>query len=106
VWACGTIALQTTRATLASETLRPGRAGYALYRTENELMQRRSAEERAVSTARLVGQELREAVRLVRKYLDERLAALTLNAWRIYGLAGAIREAARALAVETIRPWD
>ncbi len=97
---------QTVRASLASETLRQDLRGYALYRTENELMQRRSPNQRAVPLLAWSEEELREAVRLVRKYLGERLAALTLSAWRIYGLAGAIREAARALATETSRPWD
>lgn len=97
---------QTSRATLASETLRQDVRGYALYRTANELMQRRSPSQRAVPLLAWSDEELREAVRLVRKYLDERLAALTLNAWRIYGLAGAIRDAARAIATDASRPWD
>lgn len=97
---------QTVRASLVSETLRQDLRGYALYRTENELMQRRSPNQRAVPLLAWSEEELREAVRLVRKYLGERLAALTLSAWRIYGLAGAIREAARALATETSRSWD
>lgn len=97
---------QTTRATLASETLRQDVRGYALYRTANELMRRRSPSQRAAPLLAWSEEELGEAVRLVRKYLGERLAALTLNSWRIYGLAGAIREAARALASDASRPGD
>jgi broad specificity phosphatase PhoE len=88
----------TGRATLASETLLQDVLGYALYRAENELMQGRTAEERESPLLAWNDTELRLGVRLVRKYCDERLAALTWNAWRIYGLAGAIRSAARRLA--------
>lgn len=97
---------QTVRANLSSDTLRQDLRGYALYRTANELMQRRPPGQRAVPLLAWSEEELRESVRLVRKYLGERVAALTLNAWRIYGLAGAIRDAARVLATDTSRPWD
>lgn len=97
---------RTTRATLASETLRQDVLGYALYRTANELMQRRPSDRRAVPLLAWSDAELLEAVRLVRKYLDERLAALTLNARRVYGLAGSIRDAARRLAADPTRTWD
>lgn len=88
----------TSRATLASETLLQDVLGYALYRAENELMRKRAADAQRSPLLAWSEVELREAVRLVRKYLDERLAALTLNAWRISGLAGSIRTAARRLA--------
>lgn len=88
----------TGRATLASEILLQDVLGYALYRAENELMQGRTAEQRKSPLLAWTDSELRLGVRLVQKYRDERLAALTWNAWRIYGLAGAIRSAARRLA--------
>lgn len=88
----------TGRATLASETLLQDVLGYALYRAENELMQGRNAEQRKSPLLAWTDSELRLGVRLVRKYRDERLAALTWNAWRIFGLAGAIRSAARRIA--------
>lgn len=88
----------TGRATLASETLLQDVLGYALYRAENELMQGRTAEQRKSPLLAWTDSELRLGVRLVRKYRDERLAALTWNAWRIFGLAGAIRSAARRIA--------
>jgi broad specificity phosphatase PhoE/glycosyltransferase involved in cell wall biosynthesis len=88
----------TRRATLASESLLQDVLGYALYRAENELMQGRTAEQRKSPLLAWSDSELRLGVRLVRKYRDERLAALTWNAWRIFGLAGAIRSAARRIA--------
>jgi broad specificity phosphatase PhoE len=88
----------TGRATLASETLLQDVLGYAFYRAENELMQGRTAEQRKSPLLAWTDSELRLGVRLVRKYRDERLAALTWNAWRIFGLAGAIRSAARHIA--------
>jgi broad specificity phosphatase PhoE/glycosyltransferase involved in cell wall biosynthesis len=88
----------TGRATLASETLLQDVLGYALYRAENDLMQGRTAEQRKSPLLAWTDSELRLGVRLVRKYRDERLAALTWNAWRIFGLAGAIRSAARCIA--------
>jgi broad specificity phosphatase PhoE/glycosyltransferase involved in cell wall biosynthesis len=88
----------TERAALASEPLLQDVLGYALYRAENDLMQKRSVNARQSPLLAWTDAELREGVRLVRKYLDERLAALTLNAWRIFGLAGAIRAAVRRLA--------
>ncbi len=97
---------QTTRASLASDTLQQDVLGYALYRTAHELMQRRAPDLRVVPLLAWTDGELRRAVRLVRKYLDERLAAFTLNAWRIYGLAGSIRQAACVLAADTSRSWD
>ena len=87
----------TVRAALASEPLRQDVLGYALYRAENEMMQRRTLDARRSPLLAWTDAELREGVRLVRKYLVERLAALTWNAWRIYGLAGAIRTAARRI---------
>ncbi len=95
----------TKRMRMASDTLRQDLRGYALYRTANELMQRRSRGRREAPLLAWSEAELGEAVRLVRKYLGERLAALTLNAWRIYGLAGAIRETSRALASDAALSW-
>jgi broad specificity phosphatase PhoE/glycosyltransferase involved in cell wall biosynthesis len=92
----------TTRATLASEPLLQDVLGYALYRAENDLMQKRTVEARRSPLLAWTDTELREGGRLVRKYLDERLAALTWNAWRIYGLAGVIRTAARRIAASNL----
>ncbi|MBL8862835.1 MAG: glycosyltransferase [Planctomycetes bacterium] len=84
-----------TRAALASDPLLQDVLGYALYRAENELMQARTADARRFPLLAWTDAELRNGVRLVRKYLDERIAALTWNAWRIFGLAGSIRAATR-----------
>jgi broad specificity phosphatase PhoE/glycosyltransferase involved in cell wall biosynthesis len=89
----------TARTALASETLLQDVLGYALYRAENDLMRKRTADAQRSPLLAWSETELREAVRLVRKYLEERLAALTLNAWRIAGLAGSIRTAAQHLAM-------
>jgi broad specificity phosphatase PhoE len=83
---------------LASGPLLQDVVGYALYRAENELMQKRSVDARRSPLLAWSNEELCEGVRLVRKYLEERLAALTLNAWRVHGLAGAIRLAAKRIA--------
>jgi broad specificity phosphatase PhoE/SAM-dependent methyltransferase/glycosyltransferase involved in cell wall biosynthesis len=87
----------TSRAVMASEPLRQDVLGYALYRAVDEVMQRRREEARRAPLLAWTEKELGEGVRLVRKYLDERLAALTWNAWRIFGLAGAIRTATRRI---------
>jgi broad specificity phosphatase PhoE/SAM-dependent methyltransferase len=42
-------------------------------------------------------EELKRGARLVRKYTDERLAAFTLSAWRVLGLADSIRGRVRRL---------
>jgi hypothetical protein len=85
----------TTRTKLKSETLIQDVLGYALYRTEHDLMHDRTANARRFELLAWTDAELKKGVRLVRKYLDERLAALTLNAWRIFGLAGTIQAATR-----------
>ncbi|MBM3990762.1 MAG: glycosyltransferase family 2 protein, partial [Planctomycetes bacterium] len=88
----------TQRAALQSETLLQDVLGYALYRAEHELMRKRTTDAQRFPLLAWSEEELGEAVRLVRKYLKERLAALTLNAWRIFGLAGSIRTRARDIA--------
>ncbi len=89
----------TAQTALESETLRQDVLGYALYRAENDLMRKRKSGVRRSPLLAWSEAELGEAVRLVRKYLDERLAAFTLNAWRITGLAGSIRTTARHLTM-------
>ncbi len=81
----------TTRAQLDDLTLWEDVLGYALYRSANELMQQRSVEQRKTPLLAWTHLELKEAVRKVRKYINERLAAFTLNAWRTFGLADSIR---------------
>ena len=72
--------------------------GYALFRAFDELMQARSLEHRRQPLIAWGPDELKDAVRLVNKYLEERLAAFSLNAWRILGLAKSISTTARRLA--------
>lgn len=88
----------TQRSQLDDVTLWEDVLGYALYRTANELMQARSPERRREPLLAWTPEELKGGVRRVRKYINERLAAFTINAWRILGLADAIRHAARRLA--------
>ena len=87
----------TKRSQLDDVTLWEDVLGYALYRTANELMQERSPERRREPLLAWTAEELKSGVRRVRKYINERLAAFTLNAWRILGLADSIRHAARRL---------
>lgn len=84
----------TKRSQLDDVTLWEDVLGYALYRTANELMQARSPERRREPLLAWTADELKQ-IRHVRKYINERLAAFTLNAWRILGLADSIRHAAR-----------
>jgi broad specificity phosphatase PhoE/SAM-dependent methyltransferase len=88
----------TARASFASEPLRRDVLGYAFYRAEHELMQERPVAARRSPLLAWTDEELRKGVHLARKYVDERVAALTLNAWRVFGLAGSIRTAARRIA--------
>ncbi len=85
-------------ALLTNETLWADVLGYSLYRTADELMQRRTPDQRREPLLAWSGDDLKEAVRLVHKYVDERLAAVTLNGWRIVGLAEAILKIAPTLA--------
>lgn len=72
--------------------------GYALFRAFDELMQARSPKRRSQLMIAWSSEELQEALRLMEKYLEERLAAFNLNAWRILGLARVINITARELA--------
>lgn len=66
--------------------------GYALYRAASEVAQARTPEKRREPLLAWSPVELNTAVRLVKKYIAERLAAFTLSAWRIVGLAETIRQ--------------
>ena len=83
---------------LADPALKADILGYALFRAFDELMQARSPEHRSQLLIAWSSEELQEAVRLMEKYLEERLAAFNLNAWRILGLAQSIGTLARGLA--------
>ncbi|MBY0312061.1 MAG: glycosyltransferase [Phycisphaerales bacterium] len=87
----------TKRSQLDDVTLWEDVLGYALYRAANELMQARSPERRREPLLAWTADELKSGTRRVRKYINERLAAFTLNAWRILGLADSIRHAARRM---------
>jgi SAM-dependent methyltransferase len=91
----------TVRTQLDDVTLWEDVLGYALYRGADELMRARSPERRRDPLLAWARDELKSAVRRVHKYVNERLAALTLSAWRILGLADSIRQAARRLAGST-----
>lgn len=95
----------TQRSQLDDVTLWEDVLGYALYRTANELMQARSPERRREPLLAWTADELKSGVHRVRKYINERLAAFTLNAWRILGLADSIRHAARRL-LEGSSEWS
>lgn len=94
----------TKRAKLENETLWEDVLGYALYRAANEIMQQRPPERRCEPLLAWSPNELDTAVRLVKKYISERLAALTLNGWRIVGLAESVRHLATRLA-QAGSPW-
>lgn len=95
----------TTQARLEDRTLWEDVLGYALYRAANEVMQARHPELRRKPLLAWHPHELDRAVRLVRKYIAERLAAFTLNAWRIVGLAETIRRVATQMT-DTDSPWS
>jgi broad specificity phosphatase PhoE/SAM-dependent methyltransferase len=88
----------TKRAKLENETLWEDVLGYALYRAANEVMQQRLVNKRREPLLAWTSTELDTAVGLVKKYISERLAALTLNGWRIVGLAESVRHLAARLA--------
>lgn len=94
----------TKRAKLENETLWEDVLGYALYRAANEIMQQRPPHNRRDPLLAWSPAELDTAVRLVKKYISERLAALTLNGWRIVGLAESVRHLAARLA-QAGSPW-
>lgn len=77
--------------TLNGDSLRDDVLGYALYRAAGEVVQARAPERRREPLLAWSPVELNTAVRLVKKYIAERLAAFTLSAWRIVGLAETIR---------------
>jgi len=87
----------TRRAMLDDETLWEDVLGYALYRAVNELLGSRTEAQKRQPLLAWTRSELEEASRLVRKYVEERLAALTLNGWRIFGLADAVKRGAAKL---------
>lgn len=89
---------------LDEETLLQDILGYALYRAASDLMQARPENRRREPLLAWSPDELRQAARLVRKYLDERLAAFTLSGWRVFGLADSIRRRTRGMLGGT-SPW-
>jgi broad specificity phosphatase PhoE/glycosyltransferase involved in cell wall biosynthesis/SAM-dependent methyltransferase len=95
----------TEKTKFEDKTLREDVLGYALYRTANELMRDRTKEEQREPLLAWTDAELSKAKRLVVKYIKERLAAITLCAWRIHGLADAIRHTARRL-LESASDWS
>lgn len=94
----------TTPNRLDEDTLLQDILGYALYRAASELMEARPQERRRDPLLAWSPEELRQAARKVRKYMDERLAAFTLSAWRVFGLADSIRRRARRM-IEGSSPW-
>lgn len=88
----------TSPAHLDDHTLWADVLGYALYRAANEVMLGREAGHRRAPLLAWAPDELDKAVHLVQKYVEERLAAFTLSAQRIRGLADTIRGSARRLA--------
>lgn len=94
----------TTPSRLDDATLLADILGYALYRATSDLMQTRSESRRREPLLAWSSEELKRGARLVRKYTEERLAAFTLSAWRVLGLADSIRGRARRL-LATRSPW-
>ncbi|GJQ28712.1 MAG: hypothetical protein HBSAPP03_05960 [Phycisphaerae bacterium] len=94
----------TTPNRLDEDTLLQDILGYALYRAASELMEARPEARRREPLLAWSPEELKQAARQVRKYLDERLAAFTLSAWRVFGLADSIRHRARSM-LEGTSPW-
>ena len=86
-------------------TLHDDICGYALHRAAVDLMAARRPEDRRRPLLAWSAEELKRAERLVRKYTDERLAAFTLSAWRVSGLAEVARRRARAMASGD-SPWS
>lgn len=71
--------------------------GYALYRACDELFEAGSTDRKRSPLLAWTQSELATAVRLIRKYIDERLHAFALNSWRTLGLAEAILHTAEML---------
>lgn len=94
----------TTPSRLEDATLLADILGYALYRSASDLMAARPATQRREPLLAWSSDELKRGARLVRKYTDERLAAFTLSAWRVLGLADGIRCRARRLLAGH-SPW-
>ncbi len=94
----------TTPNRLDEDTLLQDILGYALYRAAGELMEARPQERRCDPLLAWTPEELRQATRLVRKFMDERLAAFTLSGWRVFGLADSIRRRARRM-IDGSSPW-
>lgn len=94
----------TTSSGLDEATLLADILGYALYRAAGELLESRPVDRRREPLLAWSPDELKQAARLVRKYLDERLAAFTLSAWRVFGLADSIRLRARSM-LEGTSTW-
>lgn len=68
------------------KTLRQDVLGYASARAMSELLRSRGVASSPQDQLAWSFKELHEAVRLTRKYVEERLAAITLSAYRIRGL--------------------
>ncbi|GIK54141.1 MAG: hypothetical protein BroJett014_31140 [Planctomycetota bacterium] len=94
----------TTPNRLDEDTLLQDILGYALYRAASELMEARPEARRREPLLAWSPEELKQAARQVRKYLDERLAAFTLSALRVFGLADSIRCRARGMN-KSSSPW-
>lgn len=88
----------TTPVDLDDDALVADILGYALYRALDEIMQGRTVSQRRERLLAWSSEELRRAVVLVQKYVDERLASCTQSAWRVRGLADGIRCTARRMA--------
>ena len=78
--------------------------GYALYRACDELFEARATSKKRAPLLDWTPSELSTAVRLIQKYIDERLHAFELNSWRTLGLAEAVRHTAERLTRHG-SPW-
>ncbi|MBL9120877.1 MAG: glycosyltransferase, partial [Phycisphaerae bacterium] len=95
----------TTPSRLDDATLLADILGYALYRATSDLVQARPQSRRREPLLAWSSEELKQGARLVRKYTEERLAAFTLSAWRVLGLADGIRGRVRRL-LATESSWN
>lgn len=87
----------TTSASLDDRVLREDVLGYALYRAVSEIIEQRTPESRRRPLLAWDPGEIKRAVKLARKYINERLAAVSLSGLRVVGLAEVIRSITRNL---------
>lgn len=80
----------TTPQPVKTDSLAPDILGYALSRTVAELMEQRDRTDQSNALLAWTADELDEGSRLTVKYVEERLAALRLAAFRIQGLCKTI----------------